>query len=160
MTSFTLRPLTSSDRAWIPTFVAERWATPYVISRGRRHQPSTLPGFVAEIGGEVAGLITYLHEGDSAEIVTLASVIEGQGIGAALIQAVINTLRPPGCRRVWLITTNDNIHALRFYQKNGFVLAALHRNALEETRRLKPELPLTGIDGIPLRDEIELEMLL
>jgi ribosomal protein S18 acetylase RimI-like enzyme len=131
-----------------------------VISRGRRHDPSLLPGFVAEIDGGVAGLITYLHEGDSAEIVTLDAVIEGQGIGSALIRAAVDAVREAGCRRMWLITTNDNTPALRFYQKQGFTLAALHRNALEETRRLKPELPLTGIDGIPLRDEIELEMLL
>jgi hypothetical protein len=50
--------------------------------------------------------------------------------------------------------------AVRFYQKRGFRLVAVHRRALEETRRLKPSLPETGIDGIPLRDEIELEILL
>ena len=47
---------------------------------------------------------------------------------------------------------------MRFYQKRGFVLVAVHRNALAESRRLKPEIPLIGIDDIPLRDEIELEM--
>jgi ribosomal protein S18 acetylase RimI-like enzyme len=55
---------------------------------------------------------------------------------------------------------NDNLHALRFYQKRGFVLVALHRNALEASRKLKPEIPLVGIDGIPIRDEIELELVL
>lgn len=29
---------------------------------------------------------------------------------------------------------------------------------LEEYRKIKPEIPLTGEDGIPIRDEIELEM--
>jgi ribosomal protein S18 acetylase RimI-like enzyme len=62
-----------------------------------------------------------------------------------------------GCRRVWLITTNDNLEALGFYQKRGFVLAALHRNAMAETRRFKPNIPLIGMGGIPLRDELELE---
>jgi hypothetical protein len=59
-----------------------------------------------------------------------------------------------------LITTNDNVAALRFYQKRGFTLAALHKNALEQSRRLKPQIPLLGLDGIPLRDEIELEIFL
>ena len=65
-----------------------------------------------------------------------------------------------GCKQLWLITTNDNINALRFYQKRGFMLVAVHRNALELSRKLKPEIPMIGNDGIPLRDEIELEMIL
>lgn len=59
--------------------------------------------------------------------------------------------------RLWLITTNDNMEALRFYQKRGFILSALYPNALEESRKLKPEIPEVGLEGIPLRDEIELE---
>jgi RimJ/RimL family protein N-acetyltransferase len=78
----------------------------------------------------------------------------------ALIEAVKNTARAAKCKRLWLITTNDNLNALRFYQKRGFVLVAVHRNALEISRQLKPEIPLFGADGIPLRDEIELEMIL
>ncbi|MEW5718069.1 MAG: GNAT family N-acetyltransferase, partial [Chloroflexota bacterium] len=82
------------------------------------------------------------------------------GIGSALIDAVKLRARQAGCKRLWLITTNDNLTALRFYQKRGFTLAALHRNALEESRKIKPEIPLVGEHGIPLRDEIELEMML
>ncbi len=52
------------------------------------------------------------------------------------------------------------MNALRFYQKRGFVLVAIHRDALDISRKLKPEIPLIGNDGIPLRDEIELEMIL
>ncbi len=59
---------------------------------------------------------------------------------------------------VWLITTDANLHALRFYQRRGLVLAALHRNAVEAARRIKPEIPLIGNDGIPIRDELELEL--
>jgi DNA-3-methyladenine glycosylase I len=89
--------------------------------------------------------------------VTLNSLREGIGIGTALLDAVREAARKSGCRRTWLITTNDNLHALRFYQKRGWRLTALHRNALDESRRLKPVIPEIGIDGIPLRDEIELE---
>ncbi|MBK9123270.1 MAG: GNAT family N-acetyltransferase, partial [Chloroflexi bacterium] len=65
-----------------------------------------------------------------------------------------------GIHRLWLITTNDNLDALRFYQKRGWHLVAVHRDALNESRRLKPQIPIIGMDGIPLRDEIELEMTL
>ena len=79
---------------------------------------------------------------------------------SAEIEAVKEVACKAGCRRLWLITTNDNLNALRFYQKRGFALVAVHRNALEISRKFKPEIPLIGADGIPLRDEIELEMIL
>lgn len=82
------------------------------------------------------------------------------GIGSALLDAVKDIAVSDQCKRLWLITTNDNTAALRFYQKRGFSLVAVHRDALEQLRRLKPEIPLFGIDGIPLRDEIKLELLL
>jgi hypothetical protein len=60
--------------------------------------------------------------------------------------------------RAWLVTTNDNMRALRFYQRLGWELVAVHRGAVDRAREtLKPEIPRVGNDGIPLRDEIELE---
>jgi RimJ/RimL family protein N-acetyltransferase len=91
---------------------------------------------------------------------SLHSVEQGSGVGSALIEAVKKAAIAARCKRMWLITTNDNTAAMRFYQKRGFVLVAVHRNALERSRKLKPEIPLVGMDGIPLRDEIELEMIL
>ena len=52
------------------------------------------------------------------------------------------------------------MHALGFYQKRGFRLVAVHPGAVNESRKLKPEIPLIGNDGIPIRDEIELEIVL
>jgi ribosomal protein S18 acetylase RimI-like enzyme len=92
--------------------------------------------------------------------VTIDSDKPSIGVGTVLIDAVKEIARQAGCSRLWLITTNDNMNALRFYQKRGFVLVAVHRNALEQSRKLKPEIPLIGDDEIPLRDEIELEMML
>ena len=63
-----------------------------------------------------------------------------------------------GCSKIILITTNDNLSALRFYQKRGFDMVTLYRNAVEQSRKLKPQIPLLGADGIPIRHEIELEM--
>ena len=75
-----------------------------------------------------------------------------------MIEAAIQTAKAHQCRRVWLITTNDNIQAIRFYQKRGMVITAVHVNALKHSRTLKPEIPLIGNDGIPIRDEIEFEI--
>jgi ribosomal protein S18 acetylase RimI-like enzyme len=160
LSEFTLRPLIPSDRPWVTQRIAESWSAEIVVVHETVYQPAELPGFAAMIEDEVAGLLTYHIEDAACEIVTLDSWREGAGIGSALIEAATQAARRVCCRRLWLITTNDNTHALRFYQKRGFVIAAIHVNALEKARRLKPEIPLIGEDGIPLRDEIELEMIL
>lgn len=160
LTEFEIRALQAGDRRWVAALLAERWDGPMIVTRGRAHDAGTLPGFAAMRNGQPAGLATYHIEGKACELVSLDSLAEGMGIGAALIKTVKTAACQAGCERLWLITTNDNTRALRFYQKRGFVLAALHRNALERSRRLKPQIPLTGMDEIPLRDEIELELFL
>ena len=40
----------------------------------------------------------------------------------------------------------------------GFRTVAVHSDAVSESRKLKPEIPEIGIDGIPIRDEIEMEL--
>jgi hypothetical protein len=109
---------------------------------------------------EKVGLATYKISGASCELVSINSTLPSSGVGTALIEAVRNIATKSGCKRLWLITTNDNMNALRFYQKRGFILVAVHKNALGLSRKLKPEIPIIGNDGIPLRDEIELEMIL
>jgi ribosomal protein S18 acetylase RimI-like enzyme len=156
--AFEVRPLEVSDRNWVAAFLDDQWGSTKVVSRGYAYYAHLLPGFVAEMDGEHVGLVTYRVEGENCEITTLDSMKPGMGIGTALIDTVKEAVIEMGCKRLWLITTNDNMHALRFYQKLGFELVAVHRNALQESRKLKPQIPLVGIDGIPLRDEIELEL--
>ncbi len=119
---------------------------------------SVLPGFVATDGERPVGLLTYDAAHDECEVVAIISAEEGRGIGRALMDAARDRAAAAGCRRLWLITTNDNVDALRFYQRRGFRLAALHRGAVDDCRaRLKPEIPMVGDYGIPLRDELELD---
>jgi len=155
-----VRPVRAEDRDWIRRFITERWSAEVVAVHGVIYRPHELPGFVAEQVGESVGLLTYQVAGDACEIITLDSTRPGMGVGTALIEAVREAARAAGCRRLWLVTTNDNLEALRFYQKRGFVLVAVHRNAAEAARRLKPEISRLGAHGIPIRDEIELELLL
>jgi ribosomal protein S18 acetylase RimI-like enzyme len=159
---FHIRPLAGSDRPWAAGLLSERWGSPLTVTRGRVWDASALPGFIAEMEAEVdgapVGLVTYRIEGEECEIVSLDSLREGVGVGTALLEAVQEAARRAGCQRVWLITTNDNTPALRFFQKRGFRLAALYVGALAVSRQLKPEIPLRGVDSVPLRDEIELEL--
>jgi len=118
-----IRLLTPPDRDWVRRKIIETWGAETVVVHETVYHPAELPGFIAEIDGEIVGLLTYAIQGEACEIVTLNSWRESVGVGTALI-------------------------------------AAVHVNAIERNRRLKPEIPLTGMDGIPIRDEIELEMVL
>jgi ribosomal protein S18 acetylase RimI-like enzyme len=152
-----VRPLAEADREWAAGRLRDLWGEG-VVSRGRMLDATALPGFVAEEDGEPAGLLTYRIDGGDCEVVTINAFPKGGGAGTALMEAVAAAARDAGCRRIWLITTNDNLRALRFYQRRGFRLAALHRDALDRSRELKPSIPEVGLDGIPLRDELELEL--
>ena len=160
MASIQIRPLSLNDAGWVREFLVEHWLSTKIVSRGRVHSADQLPGFVALEDARRVGLVTYRIEGDECEIVTLNSVLEGHGVGTKLVDEVKSAALSRDCRRVWVVTTNDNLRALGFYQRRGFSLFALHPNALKASRNLKPEIPLIGLDGIPIRDELELEMLL
>jgi ribosomal protein S18 acetylase RimI-like enzyme len=159
-TQHSIRPVTNAERTWVRDFIIRHWGAEIVIVHGAVYRPHELPGFIAYYGDAKIGLVTYQIDGDACEIVTLDSMRENIGVGTALIKAVKDVAQLAKCKRLWLITTNDNLHALRFYQKRGFFLVAVHRNALDASRKIKPQIPLIGDDGIPLRDEIELEMAL
>ncbi len=158
MAQFEIRPFVDADRDWAKQRLVRFWNDETVIAHGVVYYPAELPGFVGIYEGKPAALATYLVEGDGCELVSLDSDVEGMGIGTALITEVIQAARNLGCRRIWLITTNDNLHALGFYQKRGFHLVAVHPGAVDQARKQKPSIPLIGANGIPIRDELVLEM--
>jgi ribosomal protein S18 acetylase RimI-like enzyme len=152
-----VRGLEPADVAWVHDFLLIHNHSLRVVSRGVLHQADELPGFVASLDGIPPALLTYhLAEGE-LEVVTLHAAEKGRGLGSALLEAAREKARELGCRRLWLITTNDNEPAIEFYKRRGMGLVAVHENALEQSRRLKPEIPLTGLEGRPIRDEFEFE---
>lgn len=157
MTGFSIRTKTKADKAWSVDLLTAHWGSPQVVSRGRVHVADALPGLIAEFEAQRVGLLTYQLDGDGCEVVSLNSLLEKRGVATALLEAVTEVAAQAGCRRVWLVTTNDNLPALRFYQKRGFRLSALHPDAMRKSRELKPEIPERGLADIPIRDEIELE---
>jgi len=164
---FFIRNLSHNDQSWVKRFLVEHWEDSRIVTPYTIHQADQLPGFMAIYTGddklrqgEIVGLITYHIQGNRCEIVSLDSLIEALGIGSALIDSVQRAAKAKDCHCLWLVTSNDNLLALRFYQKRGFQLSHLHRNAMERVRLIKPSVPLIGNDGIPLRDLFELEMVL
>ena len=150
-----LRLLTPSDLPLLREFWMTHWGADFVVAHGESIRYDEVEGFVY---GEWMGVITFRAHGGECEVTSFDSLQEGMGIGRALMNEVLREAKERGCRRLFLVTTNDNLRALKFYQKFGFELCALRRGALHESRKIKPTIPLIGMNGIPLRDELELEM--
>ncbi|MGA1873488.1 MAG: GNAT family N-acetyltransferase [Thermoplasmatota archaeon] len=153
-----IRPIEQNDIDWIRIILTGEWGSPVIITRGRSHDGSKIPGLIAEIYGERAGLLTYLIEGKECEIVSLNSLRENIGVGTLLVSSIIEKAENLGCGRLVVTTTNDNRKAVRFYENRGFSIRAIHEGAVTRSRKLKPEIPMKGIDGIEIKDEIEMQL--
>ncbi len=152
-----VRPIREIDRPAVARLLLDRWGRPGIVSRGRMHPAHTYSGFIAWTEGGIAGLLTFRIRGGRCEVISLDSLREGRGIGTRLLAAAARHARLSGCRELWLVTSNDNLGALRFYQRRGLLLRRIHAGAIDRiSRRMKPSIPRTGLYGIPLRDEIEL----
>jgi GNAT superfamily N-acetyltransferase len=155
-----VREAVRADGAWIGAAVSREWATPVVVSRGLAHRADELPALVAEEAGQPVGLLTYRIDRQQLEVVTLQAFELRRGIGRRLLEAAERVACESRCRRLWLVTTNDNTPAQALYRAMGMQVAAVHRGAIQQSRKLKPEIPMVGRSGVPIEDEIEFEVAL
>ena len=149
--------MSQSDEPRLRDFWTQQWGSDFIVVHNEIIRYDEVDGFIY---GDWAGVITFMVNGEECEVTSLDSLKEGKGIGTVLINEVLQEAKEKNCRRVFLITTNDNLHALGFYQRRGFELVSIHRGAVNESRKIKATIPLIGENNIPLRDEIELEILI
>ncbi len=154
---FKIDEIVDNDRPLIDNFIIDNWGSDIVVSKGKKHKVSGLTGFICKKDDKILGLITYNVNKNECEIVTLDSKVENIGIGTKLIDKVIDIARLNKYRRIWLITTNDNVNAIRFYQKRKFDLCNFYQNAIYKSRKLKPGIAKYGFNDIPIKHEIEFE---
>lgn len=147
-----------ADREEVKHFTERYWHAPFVMSTGRKFYPHQEHGFIERRDGEIVGLLTYRIEGDVMQLLTLNSLLEGQGIGSSLLLSAIEAARESGCREVTLITTNDALRAIGLYQRLGFRMVAVNVGVVDEARKIKPEIPLVGERGIPIHDEVAMRL--
>lgn len=160
MADLRIRPVRPGDAGRVASLLTSSWGSTIVVSRGVRHDAGRLPAFLAERDGEIVGLLTYAVHSDAMEVVTVDALERRVGVGSELLAAAVAAASARGLRRVWLVTTNDNLDALRFYQRRGMRVANVHRGAVDLARGLKPSIPTVGEHGIEVHDEIELDFLL
>jgi N-acetylglutamate synthase-like GNAT family acetyltransferase len=151
--------ITDQNRPQITSLLEKLWFSTTMVIRGKQIDMTRLDGLIAKDAEEIVGLLTFTIEDDTCEIISLNSLMEGRGIATSLVERLRAIAEEKKCRKILVVTTNDNTDAIRFYQKRGFDMATLHHDALEVSRKLKPEIPLLGQNDIPIRHEIEFELL-
>ncbi len=149
------------SKSVITDFFITNWGSPQMVIGSGIFTCDELDGY-AHIGadGAIQGYVSYVLEQTECEIISLDSLAENRGIGSALLARAEQAAKEAGCERMKLVTTNDNLHALGFYQRRGYQFHELHVNAVEKARAIKPEIPLIADNGIPIRDEIVLVKLI
>jgi GNAT superfamily N-acetyltransferase len=153
---FTVRAITVADRTAVVSMMQTLWGGSEIVVHDEVISPADLPGYIAEVSAEIVGLITYRVVAGRCEVVSLDSLHPGKGVGATLMAHVELAAETSGCSQVWLVTTNDNLRALRFYQKRGYRIINVDPGAVDRARATKPAIPRIGEDGIPIRDELML----
>ena len=153
-----VRLLGADDRDWKEGALRLAWGSTTIARKGELVDVVELPGFVAIADEQRVGLVIYAVRNHELEIVTIQAEPEGRGVGRALMDAVLGHARDEGIHRIWLITTNDNVRALSFYQQWGMDLVALIRDGVSTSRNVKPSIPTIARNGIPIRHELELEL--
>ena len=151
-----VRPVGNGDRPMIAWLMVEFWGSELQVVHQSVYRPAELPGLIAERAGRVVGLLTYQVSDEMLEVVTLNAIERRTGVGTILMEAVAADARRLRCQEIRLTTTNDNLDAIRFYQRRGLRLVALRPGAVDRARLEKPQIPRVGDYGIPLRDEIDL----
>ncbi len=155
-----IRFINAENRQQVSEFIRSSWFSTDIIIRGEVVDTTVLEGIAVYDKEELLGLLTFRIKDKELEIVSLDSIQENQGIGSALMNRIKEEAVKRNCNKIKLITTNDNLNALMFYQKRGYDMVQVYPNALDLSRRLKPTIPLTGNYGIPLKHEIEFELVL
>ncbi len=157
--SYKIRKTEANDIAWVDSLTQTHWGSDFVLSQRQKVYPRELPGLVALDEDETRiGLLTYRVVNGTMEIVTLNASRQHQGIGTQLVVGAVAEAQTLNLGVVWVVTTNDNLDALRFWQRRGFRLVSLRPGAIGEARRLKPTIPIHGCYNIPIHDEIKLEL--
>lgn len=154
----TVRPVADDERSKLAELLTREWGSPRMLSRGEEHDASLCPALICRDGDRIVGLATYAVIGEDCQLLTIDAFEQRQGIGSLLLGAVTDQARSAGCRRIWLITTNDNLDAIRFYQRRGMRLVAVHSGAVDHARELKPTIPEVGHYGIAIQNELEFEL--
>jgi GNAT superfamily N-acetyltransferase len=151
-----IRHVSAADRNDVRSLVASRWGASFVIKHDTKFELPGLPGLIAEVNDAIVGLLLWVDRGAEIELLTLDALVQWQGIGGSLLGAFTEQVQSRDHCRVLATVTNDQLVALRLLQLRGFRISAVRPGAVDAARKVKPQIPVIGNDGVPLHDELDL----
>jgi ribosomal protein S18 acetylase RimI-like enzyme len=152
-----IKAINDTNKPMIRQLFIDNWNSDIMVTKGQIHKFEEVEGFIAINNNKIIGVLTFKRKNQSVELISLDSFKENKGIGTQLLNRLVEYVKNKSVHRLWLITTNDNLNALKFYQKRKWTLKNIYPNAVKEARKLKPTIPIIGNDGIEIRHELELE---
>jgi DNA-3-methyladenine glycosylase I len=159
--SIGIRPISAEDHDEIVDFLTYHWGSPEIVSLNQVLNASELDGYLAPTpAGDLNGLVTLHTDHRGTEIVTMNSIHRGRGIGTNLMSCAEIYAREAGSKRLWLVTTNDNVEAMSFYMSRSFRMVKVHQGSVDRARLLKSNIPDIGHRGIEIHDQVEFELVL
>ena len=155
-----IRPAASADNKWLEELMNRDWGGLPLVIRGKKFYPSQLDGIIAENENGIAGFLFYEVRDKDCEIIVFEVFDKFKGTGTSILDNLKEVAKDKKCQRIYLMTTNDHLDALRFYQKRGFHICGIHIDSVKNSRKIKPTIGMIGDHDIPVRDEIDFEFLL
>lgn len=151
-----IEPLVDADT--LRTLLRKRWGETLMMY-GRAWKLGDYNALVAyDEHRTVLGLVTYAVLKSVMLVLTVDNFSQSPGIGKALLAEVTKIGKSAGAKTLRVLTTNDNTPTLRYFQMRGYRIVAFYPGAIAVYRAVTPTLPEIGVDGIPVRDAIELEI--
>jgi N-acetylglutamate synthase-like GNAT family acetyltransferase len=154
-----LRLATPDDSMWLDELMNKNWGGLPLVIRGKKYYPSSLDGIIAENEKGIAGFLFYEIREQDCEIIVFEIFDKFKGMGTVILNKLKEIAKSSNCSRIYLMTTNDNLDAFRFYQRRGFNICGIHIDSVKNSRKIKPTIGMVGDHGISVRDEIDLEFL-
>jgi GNAT superfamily N-acetyltransferase len=153
-----INQISSEDAIWLKSLIECEWGGNPLVIRGKSYYPEKLPGLIALKENSRIGFLSYEIRENICEIIAFEVFEKFCGIGSKMLNTLISIIKENACNQIYVMTTNDNLDALRFYQRRGFNITGIHINSVKKSRAIKPSIPINGDLGIPLRDEIDLTL--
>jgi ribosomal protein S18 acetylase RimI-like enzyme len=151
---FTVRQANADDADAVALLCERALGETDVDVFGRTFDVLSGVNLIAEVEGELVGLLAMAILGGELTVVLLSVYPDhqGTGVGSKLLAAADEFAGTRGLKFVRVAVTNDDIPQLYFYQRHGF---AIYEVAVGEVAdRFGAATP--GFSGVPVRDEIRL----
>jgi ribosomal protein S18 acetylase RimI-like enzyme len=150
-----VRDAAPADRPGVMALFKRDFGRTRLMAFGEELHLDDVPAIVADVDGEIAGALAYRERGSALHIVALATdpTWQRSGVGGHLLAEAEIIARRDGRSHLVIATTNDNLPALYFYQRKGYVITGVEAGAVPAHFNQPPSI---GFGGIPIRDEVHL----